>query len=82
MEKQELKDEHMVYLSDDMYLPIHYKEMAIKQPYYKGNGNLSINQLEKLCNDYKEYTHQQAVIKNNCMKHIIELKFNVEFPQD
>jgi len=74
-----LKKEHMVYMSDDMYLPIHYKGIVIKQPYYSGDGNLNIMQLEQLCKDFKEYTHQQAIIKQNCMQHIVELKFDVVF---
>jgi hypothetical protein len=74
-----LKEEHMVYMSDDMYLPIHYKGIKVEQPFYPGDGNLTIYQLEKLCRQFQEYVHQQQVIKQNCMKHIIELKFGVEF---
>jgi hypothetical protein len=77
--RKELKTEHLVYMSDDMYLPIHYKGYKAEQPYYSGEGNLSVNELQKLCNQFTEYTHQQAVIKQNCMKHIVELKFGVEF---
>lgn len=78
--KTELKDEHMVYMSDDMYIPIHYKGFVAKQPFFEGRGNHSVQQLEDICEKYKEYVHQQQVIKQNCMKHIIELKFGVEFP--
>jgi hypothetical protein len=79
---KKLQTEHLVYMSDDMYLPIHYKGYKVEQPYYSGDGNLSVNELQKLCNQFTEYTHQQAVIKQNCMKHIFELKFGVEFPQN
>ena len=76
----ELKQEHMVYMSDDMYLPIHYKGIKVEQPFYSGDGNHSVKELEAICNQFKEYVHQQQVIKQNCMKHIVELKFGVEFP--
>lgn len=69
------------YLTDDMYLPIHYRGMKVKQPYFSGRGNHSVKQLEDLCEQFAEYVHQQQVIKQGCMKHIVELKFNVEFPQ-
>jgi hypothetical protein len=71
-----LTDEMMVYMSDDMYLPIHYKGIKVEQPFYKGDGQHSINQLQSLCNQFSEYIHQQQIIKQNCMKHIVDLKFN------
>jgi len=73
-----LKDEHLPYLNDNMYIPIQYKGTIAKQPFYSGDGNHSVKELEEICNQYKEYAHQQAVVKNNCMKHIVELKFNVD----
>lgn len=76
--KKKLKDEHLVYLSDEMYLPIYYKGMVVKEPFFEGKGNHSVAQLEAICEQYKEYAHQQGVIKKNCMRHIIELKFGVE----
>jgi len=78
----ELKEEHMVYMTDDMYLPIHYKGMKVEQPFYSGNGNHSVFELEKICGQFQEYLHQQQVIKQNCMKHIVELKFGVEFTNE
>lgn len=77
--KKKLKGEHLVYLSDEMYLPIQYKGMVVKEPFFEGKGNHSVAQLEAICEQYEKYAHQQAVIKQNCMKHIIELKFGVEF---
>ena len=71
-----ITQEQMVYLSDDMYLPIHYKGIVVKEPHFEGEGNHSVAQLEEICRQYKEYAHQQNVIKTNCMKHIVELKFN------
>ena len=75
----ELKDEHLAYLSDEMYIPVYYKGEIIKEPLFRGNGNHSISELESICNQFKEYCHQQAIIKQNCMKHIVELKFGVNF---
>ncbi len=77
-----LENDHMVYFSDEMYTPIHYKGHMVKEPFFQGNGCHSVSELEKICQEYKEFCHQQAIIKQNCMKHIIELKFGVEFPKD
>jgi hypothetical protein len=76
----ELKTEHLVYMSDEMYTPIHYKGMIIQQPFFEGKGIHSVKKLEEICEQLYEYIHQQQIIKQNCMKHIIELKFDVEFP--
>ena len=76
------KNEHLVYMSDEMYTPISYKGMIVKQPYFEGKGNHSIVQLEAICEQFKEYCHQQDIIKQNCMKHIVELKFGVQFSQN
>lgn len=74
-----LTDAQMQYMTDDMYLPIQYKGIKVNQPFYSGDGNYSVAQLEAICRQFQEYTHQQAVIKQNCMKHIVELKFGVNF---
>lgn len=76
-----LKEEHLVFMDDAMYLPIQYKGMVAKEPYFKGKGIHSVAELEAICEQFHEYCHQQAIIKQNCMKHIIELKFDVEFPK-
>lgn len=52
--------------SDKMLLPEHYE--LINEPYYMGDGNHSINQLEHLCNSFKEYCHQQAIIKQKLIE--------------
>ena len=75
----QIKKEHLVYMDDYIYTPIHYKGVQIKEPFFEGKGNHSVHQLEELCEQFKDYCHQQAIIKQNCMKHIIELKFGVEF---
>jgi len=77
--KNKLEEQHMGYLTDDMYLPIMYKGIKVEQPFYQGDGCHSVKELEQICNQFKEFCHQQAVIKQNCMKHIVELKFDVEF---
>lgn len=72
-----LENKHLVYMSDEMYLPIQYKNIIVKEPFYKGDGVHSVNELQRLCNEFKEYVHQQQVIKQNCMKHIVEIKFGL-----
>lgn len=72
----QLTDVELEYLSDDMYLPVHYVSMKVEEPHFEGRGNHSVSQLEELCAQYKEYVHQQAIVKQNCKRHIIELKFN------
>jgi hypothetical protein len=74
-EPEQLSSDHSVYMDDDMYLPIRYKGIKVKQPFYSGEGNHSVRELESICKQFTEYVHQQQVIKQNCMKHIIELKF-------
>jgi len=60
------------YKTDDMYLPISYKGNKASKPIYRGKGNHSIEELESICKQFEEYTHQQTIIKQNCMKHIVE----------
>lgn len=78
----ELKTEHLIFMDDQMYLPISYKFQMVEQPFYEGPGNHSVAQLEAICEQFKEYVHQQQVIKQNCMKHIVELKFDVKLKDD
>ena len=66
-----------VFMTDEMYLPVQYKGIVAEEPYYSGDGNHSVAELEELCRKYKERTHQQAVIKQNCMKIIIELRSKI-----
>jgi len=47
-------EEELIYLSDDMYAPIHYKSILLKEPHFKGRGNHSVRQLEELCENFKE----------------------------
>lgn len=80
--QNELQDHHMVYFDDYMYLPIQYHNNYMRQPNFKGKGNHSINELEDICERYKEHAHQQAIIKQNAMKHVIENKFNIKFQEN
>jgi hypothetical protein len=52
--------------SDKFLLPKHYN--VVELPYYSGDGNLTVRQLEKLCNQFQEYCHQQAVIKQRLIE--------------
>lgn len=54
--------------SDKYLLPEHY--IPVQQPFYKGPGEHSVRELEKLCAQFKEYCHQQALIKNTLIKDI------------
>lgn len=74
-----LTKEQEMFMTDEMYTPIHYKGIMVEQPFFKGQGEHSVRELELLCEQFKEYIHQQQIIKQNCMKHIVELKFGVEF---
>ena len=57
--------------SDKYILPDHY--IPIEQPYYKGDGQHSVSELQKICKDFAEYCHQQAIIKNELIKEIKSL---------
>ena len=71
--------EHIVYLSDDMYLPIQYKGIKVEQPFYPGDGICDVSELQDLCKQFKEYVHQQQVIKQSCKEIIVGLKFGIKF---
>lgn len=73
---KELTQDQLVYLSDNMYLPINYKGNVVEKPAYKGEGNHSVKELEEICKQFEEYTHQQQIIKQNCQQIIVDLKFN------
>jgi len=57
---------------DKDYLPDHYK--PVEEPAYHGAGNHSVAELEKICQDYKEYVHQQRIIKQEMRKELADLK--------
>lgn len=77
----ELTTEQEGYLSDDMYTPIYYLRHGMtERPRYKGKGNHSILQLEAICKQFEDYVHEQNIIKQNAMKYVVELKFNINLP--
>lgn len=55
---------------DISLLPEQYQ--YVSEPYYKGDGQLSVSQLEELVKKFAEYTHQQKIIKGKLMEHILE----------
>lgn len=57
--------------SDKYILPAGYT--PVEQPYYMGDGMHSVNEMQKLCKDFMEYCHQQAIIKNELIKEIQSL---------
>jgi len=71
-------DQKEVFMSDEMYIPISFKGRVFQEPRFEGKGCHSVALLEAICEQYKEFCHQQAIIKQNCMKHIVELKFGKE----
>lgn len=54
--------------SDKFILPDSYT--PVEQPYYKGAGQHSINELQQLCEQFTEYCHQQAIIKSELIKEV------------
>ena len=46
-------------IKESELLPSHY--VKAEEPFYTGDGNHSVLQLEKLCNQYKEYAHQLKI---------------------
>lgn len=47
--------------SDRYILPDQY--LLQPEPNYKGDGMHSVAELQKICREYQEYCHQQAIIK-------------------
>ncbi len=66
-----LKDFHdlgMNQNSDKFILPDHYD--LVSEPFYKGDGQHSVIELQQIIRQYKEYCHQQAIIKQTLIKEI------------
>jgi len=53
MKKSELKDEHMIYMSDDMYLPIRYKGVKVEEPFYSGMTIIPSQILKESVGDFR-----------------------------
>jgi hypothetical protein len=41
-----------------------------KEPFYSGDGNHSVGEMQKMLNEYKEYAHQQAIIKQKLIREV------------
>lgn len=54
--------------SDKFLLPDFYT--PVEQPFYQGKGVHNVSQLEALCEQFKEYCHQQALIKQRLIEEI------------
>lgn len=52
-------------IQEKQLLPPHYTQ--IDEPFYKGKGEHGVISLEDLCEKYKEYCHQQRIIKHRLM---------------
>jgi hypothetical protein len=65
---------------DKALLPSQYEYQ--EQPHYPGDGNLSVKQLQELCNKFKEYCHQQAIIKQQLIEYINSPKITIEVSAD
>lgn len=70
--------EREVHLDDIMYLPIQYHRIQAEQPFFEGKGNHSVKELEEICEQFKEYCHQQQIIKQNLKEIVLDLKFGTD----
>jgi hypothetical protein len=56
---------------DQFVLPVTYNYTT--QPFYKGDGVHNVAELQELCNQFMEYCHQQAIIKQKLIEEIKSL---------
>ncbi len=68
MKLKDLQNLGMNPNSDKFILPDHY--IPVPEPVYKGDGQHSVNELQQIIRQYKEYCHQQALIKQTLIKEI------------
>ena len=54
-------------------IPEHYKELVVSEPFYRGDGEHSIKELQNICTQFKEYCHQQALVKQELISYINKL---------
>jgi len=54
-----LKNFQTNFILENDLLPEHYEK--IDEPVYKGSGNHSVRELEKICKQYQEFVHQQRI---------------------
>lgn len=55
---------------DKTLLPEHYT--YVEAPFFTGEGNHNVPELEAICKQYKEHTHQQQIIKQELLKYLEE----------
>ncbi len=53
------------------YLPSHYK--VVTEPNFKGKGIHNVLELEELLENYKEFAHQQNIIKHEMHRELLEI---------
>lgn len=68
MKLKDFKDLGMNINSDRYILPEQYT--PIEEPFYKGDGNHSVHSLQELCKQFKEYCHQQSIIKQTLIREL------------
>lgn len=57
-------------LDDRVLLNIKIYPFLAKQPFYKGDGMHGCTELQEICKQFKEYCHQQALIKQELLKRL------------
>ncbi len=77
--KKPTQEELDFHLDDRTYLPLSYLKFEVSEPIFKGKGEHYVKELEQICEQYKEYCHQQRVIKQHLKQHLIESKFDIHF---
>lgn len=53
-------------------LPSHYT--PVEMPNYEGDGVHSVEKLQEICKQFKEYCHQQQLIKQDLKDRLISIK--------
>lgn len=59
-------------MGENKLLPENYT--PVPQPFYSGDGVYNVKQLEELCKQYKEYCHQQQIIKQELEEKLKTIK--------
>ena len=68
MKLKDLQNLEMNPNSDKFILLDHY--IPVPEPVYRGDGQHSVTELQQIIRQYKEYCHQQALIKQALIKEI------------
>lgn len=78
--KRFITEEQSVFMTDEMYIPIYFKGVVVSKPVYNRSDLHTIEELEQICEQFNVYIQQQQIVKQNCMKHLVELKFGISLP--